>query len=51
MKFEIRGEAQIRANLPEDYVNRWKNDKVGNLGFFPGKSLVLIFKNIFDCCI
>ena len=40
VKFEIRGEAQIRANMPEDFVNRWKNDKVGNLGFFPGNSIV-----------
>ena len=39
VKFEIRGEAQIRANMPEDFVNRWKNDRVGNLGFFPGNSI------------
>ena len=39
VKFEIRGEAQIRANMPEDFVNRWKNDRVGNLGFFPGNCI------------
>ena len=36
VSFKINGESDIRNVLPEDYVDRWKNDRVGAVGFYPG---------------